>query len=289
MEKELAEIRKEIIEARNLVIKNDNLLKNLGADIKAFGKKQDGFERKQLLSAAAAYLAIAVLASGGAFFAAKGYVAKAENEAASLTTKAAEATEAARQAREELVASREASKAALTAYQKLEGGSPAEREAAVVALQAVDRSRISRLEANALDDRGRNVIQQLANEKLESGKNAYRRNDFKTAVADLTKAAQIWPDHPAMDEHAFFLGSAALETRNFAVAAENLQRYLDQFKGRTNKDYAHLLLGQAYEALGNKDKAEATLRAGMDGYPSSQFYNNMRRRLSALRKPAGAE
>ncbi len=289
MEKEIAEIRKEIIEARNLVIKNDNLLKTLSADIKAFGKKQDGFERKQRLSAAAAYLVFAILAAGGAFLASKGYVAQAQAQAESLTAKAAEATEAANQAREDLKLSREASTAALAAYSKLDATTPAEREAAVAALQSVDRSRLSRLEARALEDRGRGVVQQLADEFLESGKSAYRRSDWKAVVADLSKANSIWPEHPAADEHAFYLGSAALELRDYPLASENLRRYIDQFKGRTNKDYAHLLLGMAYESMGEKDKAEATLRAGVANYASSKFLPQMRRRISALRKAPGSE
>ncbi|HEY0839779.1 MAG TPA: tetratricopeptide repeat protein [Vulgatibacter sp.] len=286
MEKELAEIRKEIIEARNLVIKNDNLLKNLVADIKAFGKKQETFERKQWISAGVAYLVFAIFAAGGAMLASKGYVARAEAEAASLAAKAEEATEAAKQAREDLHASREASKTALAAYQKLDAGTPEEREAAVTALLAVDRSRISRLEARALDDRGRSVVQQLANERLEAGKNAYRRSDWKTAATELEKAITIWPEHPAADEHSFYLGSAALELKNHQLAADSLARFLEKASGRTNKDYAHVLLARAYEALGSKDKAEATLRDGIGRYPASQFIPHMRRHLSSLRKAA---
>jgi len=289
MEKELAEIRKEIIEARNLVIKNDNLLKNLVADIKAFGKKQESFERKQWISAGVAYLVFAVFAAGGAMLAAKGYVAKAEAEAASLTVKAAEATEAERQARDDLNASREASKLALAAYQKLDAGTPEEREAAVTALLAVDRAKISRLEARALDDRGRAVIQLLANERLEAGKNAYRRSDWKTAASELEKGLTIWPEHPAADEHAFYLGSAALELKSYQMAVDNLTRFIERFNGRTNKDYAHALLARAYESLGNKEKAEATLRDGISSYPASQFIPLMRRHLSNLRKEAAAK
>ncbi|HWV38699.1 MAG TPA: outer membrane protein assembly factor BamD [Vulgatibacter sp.] len=288
MEKELAEIRKEVIEARNLVIKNDNLLKNLVADIKAFGKKQESFERKQRISAGAAYLAFTVLAAGGAVLASKGYVATAQAEAAALSVKAAEATESARQAREDLNAAREASKQALAAYQKLDAGTPEEREAAVAALLAVDRTKISRLEARALDDRGRAVIQQLANERLEAGRNAYRRSDWKTAAAELEKALTIWPEHPAADENSFYLGSASLELKRYQAAAENLSRFLSRYTGRTNKDYAHVLLARAQEALGDKEKAQATLRDGIATYPASQFVPHMRRHLSNLRKEAAA-
>lgn len=284
MEKELAEIRKEVIEARNLVIKNDNLMKNLGADIKAFGKRQEGFERKQRLSSAAAYLLFVALVVGAAIVGSRGYVAKARADAEALAQKAEEATEAARLAREELTASQEASKAALAAYLKLEGGTPAEREAAVAALQAVDRGRISRLEAKALDDRGQSVVYQLASELLDTGKTAYRRSDWKTSVEAISKAFSVLPTHPDADEYAFFLGSAALELKDYSVASENLQRYVDKFSGRLNKDYAYLLLGRAYEAAGQNEKAISALGDGIAKHSASQFAPQMRRQLSRLRK-----
>lgn len=284
MEKELSEIRKEIVEARNLVIKNDNLLKNLGSDLKVMAKKQEAFEKKQWISSAVAYLVFAGLSATAGILGAQGYVAQARSEISTLTTQAEEATASAKAAREELTATRDASRAALAAYQKLESGSPEDREKAVAALTAVDRTKISKLEARALDDRGSNIIQSLANEKFEAGKNDFRRNDWAGTVSNLTKALQLWPDHPQADEYAFYLGNAAIQTRQWELAAESLQRFVDKASGRTNKDFAHLLLGQAYDQLGKKDKAEEILRQGMANYGSSQHYNAMRGLLSRMRK-----
>lgn len=183
---------------------------------------------------------------------------------------------------------REASKLALSAYTKLDAGTPEEREQAVTALQKVDRAKLSRLEARALEDRGREIIQTLATEKLESGRRSYLRQDFAAAAADLKKAVALWPDHPSADEYAFYLGSAALETRDFPTAVSELQRFVEKAEGRKNKDYAHLLLGRAYDAVGQKDKAQAALIAGIEGYPASQFIRPMRYQLSQIRKAATA-
>jgi len=289
MEKELADIRKEIVEARNLVIKNDNLLKNLGSDLKVMAKKQESFERKQWISSGVAYLAFAALAATIGILGAQGYVAQARSEIESLRTTAEQATAAATAAKAELAATREASAAAMAAYLKLDAGTPEEREQAASALAAIDKTKLTRLEARALDDRGRTIIQQLADEKFTAGRNAYLRREYKSAVASINKAMALWPDHPQADENAFYLGSAAIETQQYDVAAENLQRFIDKAQGRKNKDYAHLLLGQAYEMLGQKDKAEAILRKGMETYNSSEFWKPMRSRLSRLRKVATAD
>lgn len=289
MEKELADIRKEIVEARNLVIKNDNLLKNLGSDLKTMARKQEAFERKQWISSAVAYLLFAGLAAAMGFLGAQGYVAQARSENEALRAQAEEATRSAAEARAELAAAREASQAALAAYLKLDAATPAEREQAAKALLAVDRTQLSRLEARALEDRGRQVIQSLADEKFEAGRNAYLRQDWRQAAAEISRAMQLWPDHPEADDHAFYLGSAALESRDYEQAAIYLQRFVDKAKGRKNKDYAYLLLGQAYEMLGQKQKAEAAYVQGIEGFPSSKFYRTLRNRLNALRKAEKAE
>ncbi|WP_373045106.1 tetratricopeptide repeat protein [Vulgatibacter sp.] len=286
MEKELAEIRKEIVEARNLVIKNDNLLKNLGSDLKVMAKKQESFERKQWVSSGVAYLAFAALAATVGILGAQGYVAQARSEIETLTVTAAEATAAATAAKAELDASREGSKAALAAYLKLDAGTAEEREQAAMQLAQVDKTRLSRLEARALDDRGRAIIQSLADEKYAAGRTAYLRRNYKESAAEIGKAMALWPEHPEADDYAFYLGSAAIENQTYDVAAANLQRFVDKAKGRKNKDYAYLLLGQAYEMLGQKDKAEAALREGIQNYPASDFYRPMRGRLSRLRKAA---
>jgi len=287
-DKALAELKKEIIETRNLVIRNDNLLKTFGADLKTIGRKQENFERKQWISSAIAYVLFVALASGAAYLASQGYLAQAQSEIEALTQKAQEATLAAKQAEEELSKARDASQAALAAYQKLMDAAPSEREAVVAEVQAVDKTRLSRLEARALEDRARAMIQQLANEKFESGRAAYRRKDWRTAVDDLLKGMSLWPDHPLAPEHSFFLGTAANETRQYELVEQYLTRYIEEQKGRGNKDYAYLLLGNAQAALGKLSQAEATLRRGLERFPNSQFATSMRRRAATFRKEASS-
>jgi len=288
LDKALAELKREIIETRNLVIRNDNLLKTFGADLKTLGRKQESFERKQWISSAVAYVLFVVLASGAAFLASQGYLAQARSEVEALAQKAEEATRAAKEAEEELARAREASQAALAAYQKLLDAGPSEREAVVAEVMAIDRSRLSRLEARAIEDRARSMIQQLANEKFESGRAAYRRKEWRTAVDDLLKAMTLWPDHPLAAEHAFFLGTAANETRQYELVEQYLTRYIEEQKGRGNKDYAYLVLGNAKAALGKISDAEATLRRGAERFPNSQFAPQMLRRAATLRREASS-
>ena len=140
------------------------------------------------------------------------------------------------------------------------------------------------LEARALEDRGRAIIQSLADEKFDSGRTAYLRQNYAQAVEDISKALALWPDHPEAADYAFYLGSAALETRKNDVAVQSLQRFVDEAKGRKNKDYGYLLLARGYEALGQSDKAEKAYRDGIQNFPASEFYRPMRSGLSRLLK-----
>lgn len=288
-DKALSELRKEIIETRNLVIRNDNLLKTFGADLKTIGRKQENFERKQWVSSAVTYLLFVVLASGAAYLATQGYLAQAESEIEALTRKAEEATTAAEEAKEELAKAREASQAALAAYQKLLDASAAERERVVEEVRAVDMSLLSRLEARAIEDRARAMIQELANERFDAGRTAYRRKNWRGAVEDLAKGMELWPDHPQAPEHAFFLGTAAMETRQYELVDTYLTRYIEENKGRGNKDYAYLLLANAKSALGKPAEAETTMRRGLERFPNSRFAGQMRRRLAVFRREAAAQ
>lgn len=284
MEKELAEIRKEVIEARNLVIKNDNLLKNLGVDLKNIGKRQEEFARRQFFASAAFYVLFAAVVTGGAVVAARGWVAQARGEAEELRDRSTKAAKSAEDVKAAEVAAEKASAAAFAAYQKLDSGSADEREKAALSLAAVDKTKLTPLEARALDDRGRAILERIAEAKLESGLAAYKRSDFKQASGDLQKALQLAPNHPTADDVAFNLGAAAAELKNWPLATEALTRFVDKAKTRTNKDYAILVLAEGLEKAGEKDRAATLLRAAIYDYPASEYIPAMRKRLSALTK-----
>ena len=100
------------------------------------------------------------------------------------------------------------------------------------------------------------ILQTLADEKFNSGRSAYLRQNYEDTVTDISRALSLWPDHPEAADYSFYLGSAALETRKYDVAVEHLQRFVADAKGRRNKDYGYLLLARGYEAKGENDKAE---------------------------------
>ena len=284
MEKELQEIKKEIIEARNLVIKNDHLLKNLGADLKTFGKKQETFERRSWISSAVAYALFAALAIGAGVVGAKGWVAQARSEVEILTKRADDATRDAAAVRAQLQAIDENAAAAFAAYAKLESGSPDEREKAALAIVSLDKSKLTKLESRALDDRGKDVLKRLGHERFEAGRAAFRRQDFAGAVKELKKGFALDPAHADIIENGYYLGAAAAEVKDWPAAVEGMRRYLDGGKNKRNRAHAYYVLGYGLEETGDLPGALEAFRRGIGDYPDSDFVAFSKRHISSIRK-----
>jgi TolA-binding protein len=284
VERELQEIRKEIVEARNLVIKNDHLLKNLGADLKTFGKKQETFERRSWLSSAVAYAIFAGLAITAGLVGAKGWVAQARSEHEILSRRAEEATADAAKVRAELASIQKNGAAAMAAYQQLDAGSADEREKAAQQIGSIDRTKLTPLEAQAIEEHGKEVLKKLGHERFESGRAAFKRKDFADAVAELQKGLSLYPSHPEAGENAYYLGAAAAEVRDWKSAAEGMKRYLETGKSKVNRAYAYYVLGEALDESGDQVAAADALRHVLNEFPDSDYVPFAKRRLTAIRK-----
>ncbi|MHB8419964.1 MAG: tetratricopeptide repeat protein [Myxococcales bacterium] len=280
-ERELIELRREVLESRNLVIKTDNLLRGLHAEVKAFGKRQEEAERHRVFASAAAYACFAALCAGGAALAARGFVASAQEDAAQARRDAASAVAGAAQLRSELGARQAASEAAARAYAKV-AGDAAGRLDGLAAVGQLDRKLLTPLEVKALDDRASQARREAAAAALESGRAAFRHNDFKGAAAELGRYFQIADPAGADVLASLDLGVALWQQRAFAPAAAQLERFLALGKGLKNRDYAALLLGESLEGAGRAAQAEDVYKSGIAEHSQSEFAPQMRHRLYKL-------
>ncbi len=282
LEREVAELRREILESRNLVIKSDNLLRGLHAEVKALGKRHEDAEKRSWIASGVAYGAFALLAALGAGAAARGFVASTEQETVQARAQAAQAQDDAKKARAQLDATQTASRAAEKAYARMQASEPQARLQAATAVASLDRSRLTPLEAHALDDRARLVREELAAAALERGRAAFHRNDLKDTAVELERYFQVADPATADVLASFDDGVALWQERQYAGAAKQLGRFLELGKGLKNRDYAQLLLGESLEALGRKADAQAAYHRGLDEHPASEFAPQYRHRLARL-------
>ncbi len=279
---DMSALRREVIEARNLVIKTDNLLKNLHAELKQMGRKHEEQEKRHWMTSVAAYVGFAVLAGVGAIAYANAEVRTARNDAQANEARAAALQKDAERIKAGEQGRRDASAKALRVYDML--GSEKEGAAlnqAMTQAMHLDRSQLSPLEAKAIDDRAAGMKKQLAEAARSSGESAFRRQDWKTASQDLGRYVELDPK-PADNMIWFHLGSARYQLKEFQGAIQPLESFIKGTGGTKTAQYAGLLLGQAYEEVGNANRAKEVYDRALGLYPGSEFAPGIRNRLKRL-------
>jgi len=285
-------LRKEIIEARNLIIKTDNLLKNLHAELKQMGRKHDEQEKRHWMTSVTAYIAFVLIAAVGAIAYARAEVRTAREEAQGNEARAAALQKDAEKIKSADQVRRDASEKAARVYDLLgsEKEGPGLNQAMSQAMH-LDKTQISPLEARAIEDRAAGMKQKMADLALAAGQKAFRQQDWKQVSEQLGRYTELQPkvDDPQVWYH---LGSARIQTKEFAGAIAPLENYLKNTGGTKTAQYAGLLLGQAYEETGNNAKARETYERAEKLYPGSDFApmirNRLRRVASAMSGPGVA-
>jgi tetratricopeptide (TPR) repeat protein len=275
-------LRKEVIEARNLVIKTDNLLKNLHAELKQMGRKHEEQEKRHWMTSVTAYIGFAVIAGVGAIAFANAEVRTARTDAQANEVRAATLQKDAEKIKATDQTRRDTSEKALRVYDLLgtEKEGPGLNQAMTQAMH-LDRGQMSALEAKAIDDRAAGMKRQLAEAARSAGESAFRRQDWKAAAQDLGRYVELEPK--VSDNMIWFhLGSARVQTREFQGAIQPFETFLKSTGGTKTAQYAGLLLGQAYEEVGNATRAREVYERAVTLYPGSDFAPQLRNRLKKL-------
>ncbi len=289
--KELSEIRKEVIESRNLVIKTDNLLKNLHAEVKAIGKRHEDLQKRQWISSGVAYVLFAALCVGGAVMvnSSASSASSAERERLEKTVTALTAQLDKQRADQTVV--QNAQRAANEVFRLMTKLPGDERLKGVDELVKLDTSHLTPLERSALDTQAVLLRREIGDAAFERGKAAFRRNDMKGTVDEISRFVAMNPPQDQLLDASFFLGVAYNNERKHEQAVPLLARFVAGDKKAKTRDYALLLLAQSYQETNELDKAQATILEALNSYPASEYYPQMRSRQSSIRRQrtGGAE
>ena len=278
-EGDLSLLRKEVIEARNLIIKTDNLLKNLHAELKQMGRKHEEQEKRHWMTSVTAYIAFAVIAAAGAIAYARAEVRTARDEAQTNESRAIALQKDAEKIKSAEQVRRETSEKAVRVYELLgsEREGPGLNQAMSQALH-LDRGQLSALELRAIDDRAPGMKVKLAEAALNAGQSAFRRQDWKATSEQLGRYVEL---QPKVDDGQiwYHLGSARIQTKEYQGAIAPLENFIKSTGGTKTAQYAGMLLGQAYEEVGNNQKAREAYERAERLYPGSDFAPMIRNRL----------
>ncbi len=285
-DKALEEIRREVIEGRNLVIKTDNQLKTLHAELKLVGKRQEDFQRRQWISSAVAYAVFAGLCIAGAIAVSNARTASAGADRERLEKQVKELSAQIDQLKAADVALAANERTANEVYRMMSQAQGDERLKGIDALAKIDQSKLSPFARVVLADRATLLRKEVGSAFLDRGKAAFRRQDYPGTVTELTRFMAMNPVEEDAVEASYFLGNALIQTRKPDEAIAHLQRYVAGDKRAKNRDYAMLMLVQAFDATGQRDKAAEIAREAVTAYPSSEFGASFRARLSRRAEPS---
>ncbi|MBI5547050.1 MAG: tetratricopeptide repeat protein [Deltaproteobacteria bacterium] len=296
VERELAELRKEVLESRNLVIKTDNLLKNLFAELKSVSKKSEDQYRRTWFASGTAYLvflglavAVAVLGARASVSSERARVETAQGEAEQAKKRGDDLAAQLAKSKQDGEVARVAGERAIAVYKLLtEGENEAARLRGVDELAKLDRTRLGALELKALDDKAKGLRAELGQTAFERGRAAHRREDWRTAAAELKRYLALDPDGSESAQASYLAGTALYTLKDWASAAPYLERFVARGKGQRGADYAYFLLGQAYEAMNQPDKAGDAYRRGTTEYPASEFVPAMQQRYRSTQRAVQA-
>jgi TolA-binding protein len=279
-DKALEEIRREVIEGRNLVIKTDNQLKTLHAELKLVGKRQEDFQRRQWISSAVAYAVFAGLCVAGAIAISNARTATAGADRERFEKQVKDLTAQIEQLKTADAALASNERTANEVYKMMSQGQGDDRLKGIDALAKIDQNKLSPFARVVLADRATLLRKEVGAGFLERGKTAFRKQDYTTTVTELTRFMAMNPVEEDALEASFFLGNALIQTRKPEEAIPQLQRFIAGDKRAKIRDFAMLLLVQAFDATGQRDKATEVAREAVSTYPSSEFGASFRNRLA---------
>jgi TolA-binding protein len=280
LNKALDEIRREVIEARNMTIKTDNALKTLHAELKNLSHQQQAFQRRTWFSTGAAYLVFSALCVAGVIALSGAKAAAINSEKERLEKQIADLEKTVAAMRAEAAAALEAEQIAMQTYKMMTTLPGEERLKGLDALAKLDQSKLNAFTKLVLSERAAALRREVGANMLDKGKAAFRRQDWSEAASQLSRFLAMDPPEEEALDASFFLGSSLFQAKKFDEAIKPLARFVDGDRRARTRDFAMLLLSQAYDMVGNREQAFAVAREALATYPGSDFRSQFAGRVA---------
>jgi len=100
----------------------------------------------------------------------------------------------------------------------------------------------------------------------------------------LDGLAEMYPHHSLVDDILFRKAKIEIDLRNYAMAAEFLERIVNEFSYDLLGDDASFMLAELYNYnLGEQEKAKDLYKQILTSYPGSVFIEESREKYRSLR------
>jgi TolA-binding protein len=283
MQREIKELREVVEDHTEAIDKTLDASSQIARAMEVLASRTNSRNRAQQLNSFVAYVLFTVLL-GGAFY------VLYESRSAALTSARDEALESAQEARarardlqDSQVDRKRSARAAADYYRLMREGRSGEVIAGYAALEELD---LSETEREVFVDGQKNARAEMVEAGFLAGVEAFRRNDFEAATAELRRGLAYADEGQRMAEMRYYLGISLSSQGSQPEAIEQLEKAIEARVEQAGIDDARLHLANTLVKAGSLTEARQEFVKFATKHPNHRFAQMARRKAAQIMRTA---
>jgi TolA-binding protein len=283
MRREIKELRESVEDHTEAIDKTLEASSQMARAMEALVQRQKSRNRAQQLNSFVAYVLFTVLL-GGAFFvlyqSRSAALTQARDEA---QTAAQEARARARDLQDSQVDRKRSARAAAEYYRLMREG----RSGDVIAgYKGLEDLALSETERQVFDDGLKKARAEMVEAGFLAGVEAFRRNDFEAATAELRRGLAYADDGQRTAEMRYYLGISLSSQGSQPEAIEQLEKAIEGRVDQAGIDDARFHLANTLVKSGNLPEARQAFNEFANKHPNHRFAQMARRKAAQILRSA---
>ncbi len=283
MQREIKELRDVVEDHTEAIDKTLDASSQIARAMEVLAQRTKSRNRAQQLNSFVAYVLFTVLL-GGAFY------VLYQSRSASLTTARDEALASAQEARarardlqDSQVDRKRSARAAAEYYRLIREGRSSE---VIAGYDALEELELSETEREVFVDGLKNARAEMVEAGFLAGVEAFRRNDFEAATAELRRGLAYADDGQRMAEMRYYLGISLSSQGSQPEAIEQLEKAIEGKVEQAGIDDARLHLALTLVKAGSMTDARQAFTKFAAKHPNHRFAQMARRKAALIMRAA---
>jgi len=279
MQREIKELREVVEDHTEAIDKTLDASSQIARAMEVLAQRTKSRNRAQQLNSFVAYVLFTVLL-GGAFY------VLYQSRSAAITSARDEALESAQEARarardlqDSQVDRKRSARAAAEYYRLIREGRSSEVIAGYSALEELD---LSETEREVFVDGLKNARAEMVEAGFLAGVEAFRRNDFEAATAELRRGLAYADEGQRMAEMRYYLGISLSSQGSQPEAIEQLEKAIEGRVDQAGIDDARLHLANTLVKAGSLPEARQAFLKFATKHPNHRFAQMARRKAAQI-------
>ncbi len=283
MQREIKELREVVEDHTEAIDKTLDASSQIARAMEVLAQRTKSRNRAQQLNSFVAYVLFTVLL-GGAFYvlyqSRSGALTKAKDEA---LASAQEARARARDLQDSQVDRKRSARAAAEYYRLIREGRSSE---VIAGYDALEELELSETEREVFIDGLKNARAEMVEAGFLAGVEAFRRNDFEAATAELRRGLAYADEGQRMAEMRYYLGISLSSQGSQPEAIEQLEKAIEGKVEQAGIDDARLHLANTLVKAGSMPEARQAFLKFAAKHPNHRFAQMARRKAVQIMRAA---